>query len=275
MNGLSHIRLALLAGAAGCLLTSALPVMAQAAPAAPAPQHPAEPPKWPDFNTVVKDMTPMPGLMTLYRYKSDDASKDQTKIYCQIPRALMKQDLLLATSISRGPQAGFQWDDYLVRFEMQGKEVIITVPDARFVTNPAQPVNDVVSRTYNDSFLSALPIATFAPNGDPVVEIGGALLTPIVNLPAPGGGFAPRRDMSSFPKVKVFPDNVLTLPWRGAVVRGRRWASPTISAACRLWVHFSRASPMNAWVTSRPFARTGRSSTRKRKTSSVTSIAGT
>lgn len=209
MNRLSRIKLAVIASAAGCLLTSTLPALADTTPAAPAPQHPAEPPKWPDFNTVVKDMTPMPGLMTLYRYKADDASKDQTKIFCQIPRSLMKQDLLLATSISRGPQAGFQWDDYLVRFEMQGKEVIITVPDARFVTNPAQPVNDVVSRTYNDSFLCALPIATFAPNGDPVVELGGALLTPIVNLPAPGGGFAPRRDMSSFPKVKVFPDNVL------------------------------------------------------------------
>jgi hypothetical protein len=206
MNGMSFVRRSLLAAAAGCLFTSSLPVMAQTAPTA---QAAAEPPKWPDFNTVVKDMTPMPGLMTLYRYKTDDATKDQTRLYCQVPKSLLKQDLLMATSISRGPQAGFQWDDYLVRLEMQGKEIIITVPDARFVTNPSQPVSDVVSRTYNDSFLCALPIVTMSPSGDPVVELGGALLTPIVNLPPVMGGVAPRRDMSSFPKIKVFPDNVL------------------------------------------------------------------
>ena len=37
--------------------------------------------------------------------------------------SLLKQDLLLATSISRGAMAGYQWDDYLVRFELQGKLV--------------------------------------------------------------------------------------------------------------------------------------------------------
>jgi len=90
--------------------------------------------------------------------------------------------------------------------------VIIRVPDTRYVTDPKKDVNDVVSRTYNDAFLTALPIVTYAPGGDPVVELGGPLLAPLVNLPAPSGPFAafsPRRDMSTFDKVKVFPDNVL------------------------------------------------------------------
>ena len=88
---------------------------------------------------------------------------------------------------------------------MQGKLVIISVPDARYVTNPSQTVNDAVSRTYNDSFLSALPIVTFAPNGDPVVEIGGALLTPIVNLPTGGGGFRPAPRYVQFPQGQSLP----------------------------------------------------------------------
>jgi len=216
MNGLLRARRSLYAAVAASLLAStALPALAQTPATAPQPAAaPAtpEPPKWPDFNTVVKDMTPMPGLFTIYRYKAEDNSKDPTRLLCQIPKSLLKQDLLLATSISRGAQAGFQWDDYLIRFEIQGKHVIISVPDARFVSNPSQAVNDAVSRTYNDSFLTAMPIVTYAPGGDPVVEIGGPLLAPIVNLPAPSGpgaAFAPRREMSSFAKVKVFPDNVL------------------------------------------------------------------
>lgn len=217
MNRVQCVRRALFASVAASVFAMPLSAWAQNAPVAPTPASapaaaPAEAPKWPDFNAVTKDMTPMPGLFTIYRYKAEDNSKDQTRLLCQIPRALMKQDLLLATSISRGAQAGFQWDDYLIRFEMQGKLVVIAVPDARFVTNPAQTVNDAVSRTYNDSFLTALPIVTMAPNGDPVVELGGPLLAPLVNLPAPSGpgaAFAPRREMSTFPKVKVFPDNVL------------------------------------------------------------------
>jgi hypothetical protein len=221
MTRLDRVRRSLLAAAvAGTLLTAPLGAFAQtqpmpAPPAGAAGQPPTsqpEPPKWPDFNTVIKDMSPSQGLFTLYRYKAEDNSKDQTKLLCQIPRALMKQDLLLATSISRGPMAGYQWDDYLVRFEIQGKMVIVRVPDARYVTDPKKDVNDVVSRTYNDAFLTALPIITYAPGGDPVVELGAPLLAPLVNLPAPSGPFAafsPRRDMSTFDKVKVFPDNVL------------------------------------------------------------------
>jgi hypothetical protein len=225
MNGSNRVRRPLLAAVAASVLAAAFPAFAQqvpapsvpaivapalsaAAAAAGAPAQP-EPPKWPDFNTVVKDMAPMPGLFTLYRYKAEDNSKDQTKVLAQIPKSLMKQDLLLATSISRGPMAGYQWDDYLVRFEIQGKLVVISVPDARFVTNAAQPVSDAVSRTYNDGFLAAMPIITFSPSGDPVVDIGGPLLTPLVNLPPSAMGAQPRRDLSTFPKVKSFPDNVL------------------------------------------------------------------
>src|SRR5438445_2556536 len=77
-----------------------------AAPPAPGEFH------FPEFATVVKDMQSTSGMFTIYRYKSDDPTKDQTKLYCQIPRALLKQDLLLATSFSRGEMAGFQGTAY-------------------------------------------------------------------------------------------------------------------------------------------------------------------
>src|SRR3954464_15999243 len=97
MNAVMRMKRSLLAAAVGCVLATSTPLFAQTQPA---PTAPAEAPKWPDFNAVVKEMIPMPGLMTLYRYKPDDASKDHTKIFCQIPKGLLKQDLLLATTIS-------------------------------------------------------------------------------------------------------------------------------------------------------------------------------
>src|SRR5688572_23040543 len=72
------------------------PAPAPATPPAGAPGQPGQPPeapKWPDFNQTIKDMVPTTGLFTLYRYKAEDNSKDPTRLLCQIPRALMKQDL--------------------------------------------------------------------------------------------------------------------------------------------------------------------------------------
>src|SRR5947207_11849239 len=172
--------------------------------------QPAAPPapgefRFPEFATVVKDMQATTGLFTIYKYKSDDPTKDQTKLYCQIPRSLLKQDLLLATSFSRGENAGFQGADYLVRFEMVGRRVMISVPDVRFVQTPGQPVTDAVSRTYTAGFLATMPIVPLAPGGDPVVDLGAVLTgTEIAGMRMPV-----RRDLCEFTKVKVFPDNAL------------------------------------------------------------------
>src|SRR5881296_3129529 len=65
----------------------------------PPSQPPAQPGGWgqeisqfPYFNAVIKDMKSMPGLMTLYRYDPADPTKDQTRLVCQIPKNLLKQD---------------------------------------------------------------------------------------------------------------------------------------------------------------------------------------
>lgn len=162
----------------------------------------------PDFASVIKDMQPLPGLFTLYRYRPDDTSKDQSKLIAVIPKALLRQDLLMATSISRGPMMGYQWSDYLVRWEQVGRRLILSVPDTRYVETPGQPVTDAISRTYTASFLAALPVLTTTPAGDPVVDLAPMVMGRTVDLPAPAGT-EPRRDLSRYTKVKSFPDNVL------------------------------------------------------------------
>jgi hypothetical protein len=195
------MRCALLVGLATFVVTSLSPVEAQVAPP-PAPEF-----KWPDFATVTKDMQVMPGLVTLYHYKSDDPTKDHTRLLCQVPRSLLKQDLLLVTSYSRGLNAGFPGEDYLIRFELLGKQVVIAAPDTRFVATPGQTATDVIGRTYNDTYLAAMPIVTMSPTGDPVVDLGAVLIGPGMGVAI--GGMGIRRDLSQFNKVKAFPDNAL------------------------------------------------------------------
>lgn len=188
------------------MLTDAQTMPGGAAPAVPA--APAERPAFPDLASVTKDMQAVPGLITLYRYRADDPSKDHTRLLAQIPRQLLRQDLLLATSISRGQQAGHMSVEYLIRFEILGKQVVINTPDPRYVQSPNQPVNDVINRTYTDGFLAALPIVAMA-GADPVVDLGSALLS--TGLAFPDGGVAGglRRELCQYTKLKSFPDNTL------------------------------------------------------------------
>lgn len=164
--------------------------------------------KFPEFDTVIKDMTAMPGLMTLYRNKPDDPTKDQTKLLALIPKPLLNQDLLLATSISRGEMSGFQWSDYLIRLQMVGRKVMISVPDTRFVETPGKPVTDAVLRTYTPAFLAALPIVAMNPQGEPLVDLSALVMGRSVGMPLPMG-LETRKDLSSYNKVKVFPENIL------------------------------------------------------------------
>lgn len=183
-------------------------VPAVAAGETPGPGGPGarpSPPKFPELSEVIKDMDEIPGLVTLYRFKPDDPSKDPSRLLCRIPKSLMGQDLLLASSFSRGEMAGFPGNEYLIRFETLGKNVVVVTPDARFVRPGGnQPMTDVISRTYGDGFLAALPILTVA-GADPVVDLGSALLDSTLA----GMSTRARRDLSTYSKIKSFPDNTL------------------------------------------------------------------
>lgn len=198
--------------AAGLL---AMPANSQTPP--PGPQAGPQAPGRPDFNTVVKGLQPNQGLVTLYEANPQDPNSDSTKLLCQIPRGLLNQDLLLVSTISRGEQAGFNWGEYLIRFELQGKHVVIAVPDTQYIRKPGTTAAELVNRTHTPGFLGALPVITNAPNGDPVVDLGQIMFGGLGELPP---GYSPqtmmyrglaglRRDLSRFTKVKAFPENVV------------------------------------------------------------------
>jgi hypothetical protein len=189
-------------------------VAPQAGPPAPAP---GSAPALPDFNTVTKGLVQLPGLVTLYEANPNDPNHDATKLLAQIPRGLLNQDLLLVSTISRGENAGFNWGEYLIRFELQDKRVIISVPDTQYVSKPNTTAGELVNRTHTAGFLAAMPVMTFSPQGDPVVDLGQVMLGSLGELPPPfspqtmgfGGIAGPRRDLSRFTKAKSFPENIV------------------------------------------------------------------
>ena len=182
-----------------------LAVVALSLPALAQTSKPNNPPS---FEDATKDMEATPGLMTFYRYKSADMTKDQTRLLCVVPRSLLKQDLLFAVNFSRGDLAGFQYVDGLVRWEQVGKQLALIAPDTSFVDKPGNPINDAVRRTYRPSYVFAVPIITTTPQGDPVIDLGDALFSQSPLVPLPAGGQV-RRDISRLDAVKAFKHNVL------------------------------------------------------------------
>lgn len=169
---------------------------------------PDKPKRFPELKDVIKDMQTMPGLFTLYRYDPGDKQRDPEKLLCKIPQKLLNEDLLFATSISRGGSlTGWMWNTHLIRWEIAGKHLKMVTPDTRYVHKKGQPVTDVVERTYNDRYIASVPIVSMTPGGDPVIDLGALLKSDLANVSFMGGGV--RAELSKWNKVKVFPDNIL------------------------------------------------------------------
>jgi hypothetical protein len=143
------------------------------------------------------------GLFNLYTVADQDA-RDPTKLLAAIPRGLIGQDLLLATSVASGPLAGYQWNDYLVRFERRGRNLVLSVPN---LANRARgPIKESVDRTYTDTILVALPIVSQGSGGETIVDMTPLTMGSAVAVPGAG---RLDRGLSKHSKLKVFPDNVL------------------------------------------------------------------
>ena len=176
-------------------------------PVPPTGSKPEEKKRFPDIAEATKDMQPQAGLMTLYRYGPSDKQHDPEVLLAKIPAALLGQDLLFSTSISRGRYAGFMWGDQLMRWEVAGNQVKLVTPDVRYIDAKGQPVSVAVERTYTDTFIAAVPIVAMSPAGDVVINMGGLLKSDLARVALFGGAVRP--GLSTWNKVKVFPNNVL------------------------------------------------------------------
>jgi hypothetical protein len=183
-----------------------VPMPAPAQPAAAAmPQGPRD--GLPPFEEVTRDMKRADGLFSLFYYEPAERSRDPERLLALIPRSLLNQDILFATSISEGGSlTGHMWDDYLIRWEIRGRSLALVLPEVRYAQPRENPVAEVIGKTYNSRILATAPIVTFSGGGEPLVDLGPLLKSNIAGLPS--GGMV-RSDLSRWMKKKLFPDNVL------------------------------------------------------------------
>lgn len=183
------------------------------APAAPPAAPPAPPPApegkggKPPFATVVKDATRIPGLITLHR--KDD------KVWAELPDSILGRELFVLISIAKGIGdgqllGGMSWgfgDDWIWQFRKVDDNIHVVRRNVRFFADKGSPEEKAVDLAYTDSVLFSVPIATYAANGAPVIDLSAIFMTDLPQIGRTLPGFSFARDRSTWSRVKNFPDN--------------------------------------------------------------------
>lgn len=198
-------------------------------------------PKLPKFDDVVKGMKATPGMMTFYRYDDRDPARDHTRLLVLVPANLLNADLMMANSVSRGPDFGNPLDDgVLVRWERNGNRLLLVAPDVRLKTESNAAINEAVKATYRPTVIAGLPILA--------VDNQGGVLVDVSTLVFGGStvGVAPqmiRRDISKITKVKSFPENVLVDVDLAIMSRGVAGSAETVGISYA----FRKLPPLGAY----------------------------
>lgn len=166
-----------------------------------APARAEDKPDFPKFEEVTKDTKTIEGFYTIYH----DEKKD--KLFARIPTKSLDKPFLLATSISKGPEyAGWQWLDGAVYWQRLDKKLVLMAADPRYKKGEGTTVEDVIARTYTDTIVQSVPIATEV-DGDPVIDLAKLLKTDIAQV---RDAFPGRVDasLSRFSRARNFPKNL-------------------------------------------------------------------
>jgi len=174
---------------------------ASAAAAAPKP-------KYPPHAEVLKDFTPVDGLIRLYRKDS--------RVLAEIEAAHFNRDFIVLISIARGIGegqllGGMSWgfgDDWLWQFRKVDDNIHVVRRNVRFKAGKGTPEERAVRLAYTDSVLFSLPIVTMGPKGGAVMDFSQIFMSdlPQIGMAMPGFSFSPSK--STWAEVKGFKDNI-------------------------------------------------------------------
>jgi hypothetical protein len=195
---------------------------ASAGPPAPPPGGPAaakeKKPDYPPFDKVIegldKVISTADGAAPLY-----DLYRDQEtgRLLAVLPGNYQKQLVMIACTISGGdPEAGVMGPTHYVKWRKIGKQLVLIEPNLFVRTDGDREAKDSIKHLYTGRVIVATPIATMAPGGRPVIDLGtlstakaGKFFGPSVfgSYGASLKGLNPQ--LAALTKAKAFPENII------------------------------------------------------------------
>jgi hypothetical protein len=127
---------------------------------------------------ITKDAKSKPGVFTVHQVKE--------RYYYEIPKSELDKQFLWNTQIARttlgAGYGGQEIADRVVRWELNGNKVHLRDVKYDVVADPKSPISLAVKAANNDTILMTFPVAAFAKDGAPVVEVTRLFTTDIAEF---------------------------------------------------------------------------------------------
>jgi len=142
------------------------PPAAAAAPNLPGLRAPSSDPQ-PYDKVITKDAKSATGIFIVHQVKD--------RFYYEIPKDELDKEFLLNVRVSKTTvgvgYGGDQMSDLVVRWELNGNKVHLRNVNFSVTADPNTPIALAVRAANNDAILMTFPVAAFAKDGAPVIEV--------------------------------------------------------------------------------------------------------
>jgi hypothetical protein len=155
---------------------------------------------------ITKEAKSKKGIFTVHQIKD--------KYYYEIPKSELNKDFLWVSQIARTTlgvgYGGQALANRVVKWELNGNKVHLRDVNFDVVADPKQPISMAVEAANNHSIIMTFPVASFAKNGDPVIEVTRLFSTDVFEFSARQRLNATTMDASRsyIDRISTYPQNV-------------------------------------------------------------------
>ena len=155
---------------------------------------------------ITKDAKSKKGIFTVHQIKE--------KYYYEIPKSEFGKVFLWNTSIARttlGVGYGHQeLTEHVVHWELKGNRVHLRENNYDVVADPKAPIAEAVNAANNSTIIMTFPVAAFAKDGAPVVEVTRLFSTDVPEISARQRLGATTLDAtrSFIERISAYPENI-------------------------------------------------------------------
>jgi Met-zincin/Domain of unknown function (DUF5117)/Domain of unknown function (DUF5118) len=168
----------------------------------------ANPDPQPYDRVITKDAKTTKGLFTVHQIKE--------RYYYEIPKSELGREFLWNTQIAKNAAGtgygGSQVADKVVRWDLKGNRVLLSEVDFSITADPRQPIAAAVKAANNDAIIMSFPVAAFAKDGAPVIEVTRLFTSDVQEFSARQrlGATAIDASRTFIERISPYPENLET-----------------------------------------------------------------
>jgi len=155
---------------------------------------------------ITKDAKSTKGVFTVHQIKE--------RYYYEIPKSELGKEFLWNTQIAKNAAGvgygGSQLADKVVRWDLRGNRVLLRDVDFSITADPRTPIAAAVAAANNDAIIMSFPVAAFARDGAPVIEVSRLFTSDVQEFSARQrlGATAVDGSRTFIERISPYPENV-------------------------------------------------------------------